>query len=377
MVGRVIRWLMVVVAACGVSNSIGYAQTIRTLVYEQSVSGAITRTTFREVYTFPGKSGDIIEATLTVTEGNLDPILILTDSQNNLLSRDDDGLPPFNAVIRTFQLKTSGDHFLLVARFGQERGLTTGRYTLSLKRIGLVGGAAGVILRYGDSVVGEIGEASEQVYGFTARRGEYLSATLQRISGDLDPALILADSNGGILVVNDEDSRAPGTLDAALRDYLIRRTDNYLLVATRFGRQAGTTRGGYTLTLDRLGEAGISASVDRPLLLDPNAPVTGTIDAPLIFRYYLLEGVRGEAVSVEVTRTKGNLDPTVAIYPAAVNGKLALRPLISHDSGIRGQSAKVTRYSFPADGDYWVVVGRFAADKGFTEGEFRLGVISR
>src|SRR5258708_3566570 len=66
------------------------AQGNNEITYGQTVTGRISNDAFRIVYTFQGRNGDIIDATLTATDGTLDPELILADSQNNLIARDDD-----------------------------------------------------------------------------------------------------------------------------------------------------------------------------------------------------------------------------------------------------------------------------------------------
>ncbi|HLY28653.1 MAG TPA: hypothetical protein VKQ72_20075, partial [Aggregatilineales bacterium] len=59
--------------------------------YQQTVTGKLTNDAFRIIYTFQGRKGDIIDATLTSTDGTLDPLLLLTDDQNNLLAIEDSG----------------------------------------------------------------------------------------------------------------------------------------------------------------------------------------------------------------------------------------------------------------------------------------------
>jgi hypothetical protein len=348
------------------------AQVINTIAYEQTVTGTITRETFRQVYSFTGKAGDLIDITMKVTGGTLDPLLILTDDQNMLLARDDDAGEGYSAVISNFQLPRDGGYFISAARFGQERGLTIGTFSLTLSRVGVSGGVANTFLRYGDNVVGEITpEAPEAVYGFTAKRGDLIKITLQRISGDLDPALILADSAGNIVTVNDEDTSTVGTLDASITDFLIRKTDNYLIVATRFGREAGTTRGGFSLTLDRTPPELLGLTLDMPAFIDYGETLTGTINADTVIRTWRFEAKRGDVITVEAERTRGTLDPTLQLYDPDQ------KPLVDNDAGRRGQLARITAYTIPRDGFYVIAVSRYDGEKGFSTGDFRLLVIGR
>src|SRR3989442_6762732 len=100
------------------------------LNYGQTVTGRITNDSFRAVYIFAGRQGDIVDITVTRTDGTLDSMLILMDDHNNILARDDDSGPGGDAAISSQELSRDGDYFVIVTRFGQERGLTTGSYSL-------------------------------------------------------------------------------------------------------------------------------------------------------------------------------------------------------------------------------------------------------
>jgi uncharacterized protein YfaP (DUF2135 family) len=337
--------------------------------YGETVTGRITRDSFRTIYTFDGRQGDIIDVKLTRTAGNLDPILILTDDQNRIVARDDDSASGYNAALISQQLPRDGIYFLIVSRFGQEHGLTTGDYSLTLVRVGLIGGT-GATLEYGDSVVAELNnEQYQQVYVFRGERGDIVRASMQRISGDLDALLILADSQGNVLIVNDEDPASPGTLDAAIHDLRIVKTDNYLLVATRFGREAGQSRGGFSLNLERLPPETLGKVPEKAILLDYGAVGRGTIDGDTVMRFYMIQSRKGDILTLNVERTRGNLDPILALYTSD------LKELATNDaSGVRGQNARIANFAIPADGAYIIMVSRFNRDKGITTGDYALTI---
>src|SRR5207253_8429535 len=159
---------------------------------------------------------DVHNVSLTRTYSTLDPVLILADAQNNLIAMNDETDADASAAIVSQQLPADGAYFLIVTRFGQALGYTTGSFSLTLSHAGVAAGASQT-LSYGDSIVGEIGSTQyQQIYTFHATRGDIISARMQRISGDLDSYLILADSTGAILIVQDDDPNSPGTLDAAI-----------------------------------------------------------------------------------------------------------------------------------------------------------------
>lgn len=368
------RFLLIVLTLASIQPALVVHSQAGPIGFGKTVTGKITNDNFRAVYTFAGRQGDIIDATLKRTDGNLDPVLLLTDDQNNLITRNDDSGGTFDASIFSQPINRDGTYFLIVTRFGQERGMTTGSFSLTLTHVGLTtsNASTGATLQFGDSVVGEINnDIYQQVYAFQANRGDIIHATLQRISGNLDSFLILADAQGTVLLVNDEDPDSPGTLDAAISNFRIKKTGTYLLVATRFGREAGDSRGGYSLTLDRLPVQALGNVPEKAVLLDYGTTATGTIDSNNLLRFYLIDGHKGDVLSINVERTRGNLDPVLTLYTEN------LRELANNDSGLRGQNARISSYTLPADGSYILLVSRFNRDKGITAGDYTLSLVGR
>lgn len=350
-------------------------QAIQTLQFNQPTKGQISNDAFRQVYTFTGHSSDVISLTLTVTNGSLVPMLILTDGQGALLTRD---LSAGSANIQSWTLPADGPYFVIASRFGQDQGTTTGSYTLLLRRVAVsltptnvataISGPSLTLLHYGDSLVGSIDRQYEQSYVFSAQRGDLITVTMQRISGDLDAYLILADAQGHPLAVNDDDPASPGTLDAAIRTWLIHSSGDYQIVASRFGRASGPSRGAYSLTLDRTAPDQMGNSIDLAALLDNGGSSGGTIGNDTLTRYYQFEGHRGDVVSLDVERTGGNLDPTVTLLDASQH------PISLPAAGQRGQSALIRDYVISQDATYYVTVSRYSGDKGFTAGTFNLSL---
>lgn len=374
--GRLAAVILAAALLTAASPAPARAQVGGPIAYGQTVSGEITNDTFRVVYTFQGRQGEIIEARLSRTSGNLDPVLILLDGTNTMIARDDDGGPGYAARLDSVALPSDGLYFLIAARFGQDRGLTTGGYSLSLARVGIVSDprleAGAIPLGFGENVVRELNDARYQhIYTFSALRGDLISLTMNRISGDLDPVLILADAQGNTLLINDDDPAFPGTLDAAITDWRVMQSGSYLVAAMRFGGAAGRTRGGYSLSLSRVPPEALGGSPERAILLDEGTVGSGVIDRDSVRRYYLVEARSGDTLSIEATRTSGNLDPTLELR--APDG----RPLTAHDAGVRGRNARITAFTAPIDGLYLVIVSRFNGDEGRSTGGYTLTVARR
>jgi hypothetical protein len=373
---------LLIISLCLMTLAVARAQSgqqdpaIQTLRFDQPAKGQISNDAFRQVYSFSGRSTDVITLSVTVNTGNLVPMLILTDGQGILLSRD---VSASSATISALALPADGTYFVIVSRFGQDQGTTTGSYTLLMKRVALNATPTPIaspgqrpnaptltLLHYGDSLVGTIDTQAEQPYVFTAQRGDLISITMQRISGDLDAYLILADAQGHPLVTNDDDPASPGTLDAAIRRWLIHTSGDYQIVATRFGRASGPSRGAYSLTLDRVPPEQLGVTLDLAALLDYGGSSTGAISPDALVRYYQFEAHKGDVIAIDVERTIGNLDPAVTLYDATQN-QIQL-PV----AGLRGQSALIRDYVISADATYFVYVSRYFGDKGFTAGSFSI-----
>ena len=60
-------------------------------------------------------------------------------------------------------------------------------------------------LRIGETATGSIDNNTfRHVYVFEARVDDLVAITMSRVSGDLDPLLVLTDEQGGILALSDE-----------------------------------------------------------------------------------------------------------------------------------------------------------------------------
>lgn len=368
--------LLLCLIACLALPRLSAAQDTNTLAYGQTVEGRLTNEAFRTVYAFQGQQGEIIEALMRRLDGNLDPALLLLDSDNALIARDDDGGDGLDAALSAVTLPRTDTFFLVATRFGQAQGNTAGRYSLTLERVGVASDPAleeeTFLLRYDESAVRDLNDAQPQhLYTFAALRGDLITVRMTRISGDLDSVLILADAEGNVLLINDEAPDRRGTLDAAIVEWRVPRSGNYLLVATRFGSEGGNTRGAYSLLLSRVPPEELSLTPERAALLSYGERVIGQVTRTTVRRYYIFQARAGEVITAEVTRTRGNLDPTLALFT------LDLAPLATQTEGRRGQDARIVGYRIPRDGTYMLVVSRFNAETGITEGEFALQLSAR
>jgi hypothetical protein len=233
--------LLIALLFSGIASAqeIGYGVTVR---------GRINDALPRVVHSFEGLRGEIISISLSFTD-TLEPIVLLAGATYGVFPAafNADSAPGRDVQIASLLLPASDTWQVIVARFGGGLGTTSGEYALTVTRIG-VSSQAGSALRFGDTVYNTITDSQPRFfYSFFALRGNVISIRMQRASGDLDPVLLLVNSRSEVIAQEDD---APGTTDAVLNDYLIAEDGSYAIVATRYGGEAGTSRGSFVLTLN-------------------------------------------------------------------------------------------------------------------------------
>lgn len=341
------------------------------LVFGEAVSGSLDNEVFRQLYSFEAQADTIVTVTMQRTEGDLDPYLMITDDQGVILAVSDDEGQGTGARIISKRIPEDGRYFVIVTRFGQEHGSTTGAYSLLLERLG-VGAAVTTTIQYGDRVVGRITlDEPLAFYFFRAERGDVINIFMRRTSGNLDAQLDLATPDGRILVSNDDDPLAEGTLDAGITNYMVLETGTYLIVATRFGREAGDTNGSFVLDISQTPSDMLGVNPENARLIDYGMALDGAIDDQLSFRFFRFEGRRGDVITASMAGISGNLDPLLKLLDTS------LFELSRDDDSGDQRDARIAAYSLPADGVYYLVATRSGELEGQTSGEFTLQLAGR
>lgn len=337
-----------------------------TLVFGEPVTGTLDNERFRHVYAFDGLEGDIVTISMDRLGGDLDPYLLLTDEQGNILALSDDEGTEVNALISSKRLPLDGRYFVIATRYGQEHGSTTGQFSLLVEKVG-AGPASTNTIRYGDNLLGQITSDTPLVFYFLrATRGDMIEVSMRRASGNLDPHVDLATVDGRILISNDDDPRAEGTLDAGFSGYTIPQTDLYLIVATRFGHESGDTTGTYLLSVTQVPPEDLGTSPEMARLVDYGDVVSGSIDADNPLRYYRFEGKRGDVVTIGLNTDSGTLNPLLKLVDAY------LVTLVQDDDSGEQNNARIAAFTLPVDGEYYVVAARAGEAAGQTSGTYTL-----
>jgi len=335
-----------------------------------NVTGRLDARTPRLSYPFDGLRGDVISVRLTVTAGDLDPILTILDSSGAILATRDDapGGGGRDLALDSIRIPASSRYTVIVSRFGDSLGTTAGDFTLTVERIG-VSSVSGSALRYGDSIYNEVTNANPLVYySFRGNAGDVISVQMRRATGDLDSSLQVLNSRGEVLAENDD---SPGSVDAVISGLILRADDIYVIVASRYGQAAGTSRGAFVLTLAAESESGLGSRLDFPITITPNTPQTGTISGQYYQRFYSFSGRSGQSVTLRMSRATDDLDTFIALITP--DG----RELASDDDSGGGQNSLIENFSLPGDGQYVIIATRFQRQAGTTTGDFQLELIVR
>ncbi len=335
------------------------------LGFDLSAEGRVDSLNPRLIYSFDGVRGEFVSLRLRATSGDLDPMLLVIDGRGGLLVQRDDSQGTRDVVIESLRIPQTDRYYIVVSRFGDALGTTSGDFELALERVG-VSSADGSGLRYGDTVLNEITDLMPRFYyTFRAARGDIVSIRMERTSGDLDPSLQLVDANGIVIAENDE-LEGSGSLDAAIVGHIIETDGIYVIIATRYGQVAGRSSGSFVLSLQSGVTGGLGRTVEVPIPLIPDQVYDNEITPARYEQFYRFEGRQFDLVSVEMRRTAGTLDGFLILTDDQQN------PLITDDDGGSGQDAAIRRFALPYEGVFYIVATRFQRGSGTTSGSYTL-----
>ncbi len=233
---------------------------------DQPITGSIDNQHPALLYSFDASAGNIIDVSLSAQSSSLDTFLMVLDPKGREVARDDDlDDSHHDSAIRGLALEDSGTYVIVATRYAQDFGSTTGAFELSITRTPSGEAAFGVVsqqINYGASINGKLDDTTiRQTFTFRAAAGDVITVEMLQASGDLDPKLTLTNNLGTILAQNDDDMQK-GTLDAAIRGYILPRSGYYTLVADHFTGSSNSGNYLLRLTRDSQNATGVDALID-------------------------------------------------------------------------------------------------------------------
>lgn len=340
------------------------------LRYGDSVFNRITDMNPQVYYSFRAARGDVISLQMQRVSGDLDAFFQVVDRSGFVIAENDDivGSGSLDAAIIALLIPQDGMYAIVASRFGQAAGRSRGSFVLTLETAAQSGlgttAAMAIPLLTGNTIEGEITqERPVQFYRFTGTRDEVVSVTMNRISGNVDPFIVIASETLQELIFDDDGG---GGQNAAIRDFVLPADGSYTIIATRYLRSEGTSTGRYSLTVTSEGSV-FAGMREGAIRINYGTTMTGRLDDNTPEMLYAFYGQANDAITVSMSRADGDLDSVVTILDSNMTA------LVSDDDGGNDQDARIARYTLPARGLYYIRAGRFANDSGLpTRGSFML-----
>lgn len=249
--------------------------------------------------------------------------------------------------------------------------------------------AGGGVIAYGESVTGQItAKVYYQLYQFDGVRGDRVTITMTG-DGSLDPYLGLIDGASEEVLVEDDDSAGNSN---ALIEYSLPANGSYIIVATRYGLDTGTSVGSFTLELQGGKGPGSTTtnisnqqSVSEPQMLDTGIylmgtiaigdQVSGEITGEMFAQLYEMQVEAGTELIVGMFADGSNLDPYLIVLNE--NGDVLAE---DDDSGAEiegaGRYDSALSITFPDAGYYYIAATRAGVAQGQSLGAYALMVVA-
>jgi uncharacterized protein YdeI (BOF family) len=260
------------------------------IAYGETVEGELTEELQTGLYSFEGSAGDVVS--IALNSDDFDPLVILLDSEGNEIASDDDAGPGVYSLIEDFTLPADDTYTIMVDGYRGVNGdrSLSGAYTLSLSSddaavvqpteevpaptpLPTLEGASGVIIS-GETITGVLDNSVQTArYTFNASAGDVV--TIDLLSQDFDPFVVLLDEAGNVI---SEDDDSGGNSQARIEAFELPVDGEYTIVVDAFRGFSGnqTVSGEYSLSLM------IVEGAARPTVppTDDSATPLATLGAP-------------------------------------------------------------------------------------------------
>lgn len=333
-----------------------------TLRYGDSVIDTISDTNPQVYYTFQAQEGEILTVEMVRASGTLDPYIQVVNSERFVVADNDDqlGADTKNARIDTLLIDQTGTYIIIASRYGGVAGDSAGSFALTIDEAVNSGigntSRAPLPIQFGETIEATLSNQQyERFYRFNARRDDLITIGMQRgQSGRLDSYLILA--NAGFIPMIEDDDGGTGQ-NARIASYRIPAEGTYYIIATRYSGKEGTSEGDYRLTLETSGNA-FDTVAEGIQTINYGTTITGNIGEDNTEDLYAFYAQQGDAITISMNRSDGNLDSVVELLD-----NLQQR-ILRDDDGGNGQDSLVERYNIPYTGLYYVRAQRYDGTNG-------------
>jgi hypothetical protein len=367
-----------------------------------TLNGSISNRQSYESYAFSGQANDQVTIDMNATTGSLDTFLFLLDPSGNVVAFNDDRVQgDTDAEITNVLLPAQGTYTIVATRYAKRIGGTEGNYSLTLTTqatqlsqayLDLPRGSLEVRLLWNNAADLQLlvrDPASQSVYvdNTSIRSGGQMVASgnvnctpptgtpfsyvywptntpprpgvyevqvwFKNECSDTTPvtANLYITYNGKEVL---HDSTQPVLNDRFLTSFTI----------TADG-QVVPSDGGIITGVDSLD---FQAELESATPIVAGVPATGSITQDNKFDVYVFTGNAGEAYSIAMNKTSGNLDPSLYLIGPAGD------QVAANDDAAAGENINslISNFALPADGQYIIIATHFGARYGGTTGTYSL-----
>lgn len=342
--------------------------------YGDTVQGTISAEVPSIVYSFNGQQGDQIEVAVT-SVGLLDPFVALSSNTGALLKSDDDGGGEPNALL-TSALPGSGTYFLTVSRSPESAETDVGDFTLVLSADpanALPPSSSDITdgetisrnittdsrlqnIPLNSNVDGSFtGTEQFNVYWFEGQQDQQI-VVRPNITAEISPLIVLYRSDLSEIVRAQPGEPLDVTLEAA---------DIYFLAVASLS-QAATGRYSFEI-IDQSPAPEIEVGNDVLVYGQAKSGFISNTNPVIRYRF---QAETGDNISIEMTASDGDLDSYVILLNAGGAS------LAEDDNSGGGANARISTFSIPASGEYFVIATRTGQESGLTSGTFNIVINS-
>ena len=281
-----------------------------------------------DVYPLEGIADEPVRIEVIVLQGNLDPVIAVSNDHGDQLAYANSAGPGSPEVIGQFQFPDSGYYELGIGT----SSAGAGQLGVSIYRFragSLTGG--GTFTRLGQTLRGTISQpATYQIYRFPAQRGTRFDISASALTEGLDLLFSLFGPQGNLLSSRDDDVGK----DPQLLNFMPDQSGEYTVVVTNFDDLVGS----YELSVSESSASTVAEVETRTELVIPDpSPTSKWIN----YVGRALDGLR-----IEVRPLDLGMDVAVSIYDQYGN-----RLTTANERGAN-QSEALSLVQLPFDGPY-------------------------
>ena len=223
-----------------------------TAVYDQPLDGAVTPAQWYQDWSLTTDAGDTLSVTVTRTDGDLIPEVVLLGGSGQELTRGYTDNTGAGAQINRYDLAGPGTYTLRVTRQSGQTGDTSGSYALTITLNGTGAGSPRLNEPEGEVTLGQAAQGEitaarwMNIWTFSSSDGGSIDVKVTRADGTLVPNVIVRDANG-------QEMRrgypSEARDEAEITSFSLPGPGKFQIVVSRDGDQDGYTSGSYTLVV--------------------------------------------------------------------------------------------------------------------------------